>query len=61
MAERRLYYVNFNEVAVVTEAVEASSKAEAIRLVKVGEGERVDFQIDEFRNPTNFRAYREDE
>jgi len=44
MAERGIYYVNFREVAVVTEA---------------GEGERVDFQIDEFRDPKNFRAFRE--
>ena len=52
----RLYYVSFRESAVVTEAVEANSKAEAIRLVKDGLGERVDFAIDEMRFPTNFEA-----
>lgn len=55
----RLYYVNFRESAVITEAVEANSKAEAIRLVKDGLGERVGFEIDEMRNPTKFEAHPE--
>lgn len=52
----RLYYVTFRESAVVVEAVEAKSKAEAIRMVKDGLGERVGFEIDESRFPTNFEA-----
>lgn len=57
----RLYYVTFRESAVVTEAVEANSKAEAIRLVKDGLGDRVDFVVDEMRPPTNFMASPESE
>lgn len=53
--------MTFREVAVVTEAVEARSKAEAIRLVKDGQGERVDFIIDEMRDPTGHRAFLEKE
>ncbi|MFS0852546.1 hypothetical protein [Microbacterium sp. 179-I 3D4 NHS] len=56
-----VYYVSFRESAVVTEAVLARSKAEAIRLVKDGEGKRVSFEIDETRFPTNFEAERESE
>lgn len=55
------YYVEFREVALVTEAVEASSKAEAIRLVKDGLGERVGFAIDETRDPTGHKATAETE
>lgn len=55
------YYVNFRESAVVTEVVEARSKAEAIRLVKVGQGERVGFEIDETRFPTSFEAMPEEQ
>lgn len=55
------YYVNFRESAVITEVVEAKSKAEAIRFVKDGQGERVGFEIDEKRWPTNFEATAEQE
>lgn len=50
------YFVTFRESAVVTEYVAARSKAEAIQRVKDGEGERVDFVVDETRFPTNFEA-----
>lgn len=46
------HLVTFREIAIVTESVQARSKAEAIRLVKEGQGERVGFEIDENRNPT---------
>ncbi len=57
----RVYYVSFNERAVITEVVTARSKAEAIRLVKAGDGERVGFEIDETRWPTSFEAIPEPE
>jgi len=50
------FLVTFRESAVVTETVNARSMAEAIRLVKDGQGERVGFEIDETRNPTSFVA-----
>lgn len=50
---RRRYTVEFRESHIVTEAVWASSKAEAIRLVKEeGEGERLEEVLDEKRGPT---------
>lgn len=51
-----IYSVTFRESAVITEEVEAASKAEAIRLVKDGLGQRVGFEIDETRWPTSHRA-----
>lgn len=52
------YIVTFREPAVVTEVVEARTAREAIEKVKNGEGDRVDFVIDETVNPTRYQAVR---
>lgn len=50
------FIVTFHERAVVTELVYANSKADAIRRVKDGRGDRVGFEIDQSRYPTGFSA-----
>lgn len=56
MAEPRRYYVDFKRVSIVTETVLATSAAEAIRLVRDGSGERVEFDVDGTRGPYGFTA-----
>jgi hypothetical protein len=54
---KRRYTVEYRESIVVYEAVWASSKAEAIRLVKEeGEGERLNEVRDDERGPTSFKV-----
>lgn len=55
-SKTRRYVVTFRESAVVTEMVMAHSAAEAVELMRVGEGERVGFEIDETRDPTHVKA-----
>ena len=55
MAKKR-FTVEFRESHIVTEAVWANSKAEAIRLVKQGDGERLDDLLDEERDPTSHKV-----
>ncbi|GLK17753.1 hypothetical protein [Herbiconiux flava] len=57
----RKFYVSFRESAVITEFVVAGTKREAIAKVRDGLGERIGFEIDETRNPTNFAAVEEAE
>lgn len=57
--DERSYLVTFRESAVITEQVWARTEAEAIRRVKDGLGERVEFDIDETRDPTSHTAYLE--
>jgi hypothetical protein len=56
MAEEKIYFVTFREVCTVTERVWASSRADAIRRVKGGLGERTDQSVDESRSPVGHRA-----
>lgn len=54
--EEKIYFVTFREVHVVTERVFAKSKADAIRQVKDGIGERTLDDVDEYRGPTGHTA-----
>ncbi len=55
--KRRAYYVDFEETLLCTERVYATSKAEAVRLVRdEGLGERTFCEVDERRGPRKFRA-----
>lgn len=55
-AEEQVYFVTFREVHIVTERVSARSKAEAIRRVKDGLGDRTLDDADEHRGPTRYWA-----
>lgn len=55
MAEET-YYVTFHEPHVVVERVVATSKTDAIRRVKSGEGERTSEMVDENHSPTGHTA-----
>jgi hypothetical protein len=54
------YVVTFREPAVVTELVMASNAREAIELVKNGEGERLNFDVDTTVDPTRYKAVRDE-
>lgn len=57
MAEEKRYTVEYRESLIVYEAVWATSKAEALRLVKEeGVGERLDEVRDDERGPTSFKV-----
>lgn len=56
MDQEEIYFVTFREVHVVTERVWATSKADAIRQVKDGTGERTMDDVDEYRGPTGHTA-----
>lgn len=58
--EEKVYQVTFRERLIVTERVVATSKADAIRRVKNGEGERDSEMIDESLYPYGHKAVEED-
>jgi hypothetical protein len=61
MAKEQIYQVSFHETLRVIERVVATSKSDAIRRVKEGEGERVEEMIDEERWPFKHKAKIEEE
>lgn len=52
----KLYMVSYREVVVSTVLVDASSKKEAIALVRDGEGDKVGFDVDDTVQRTRFEA-----
>ncbi|CAQ03284.1 hypothetical protein ACR8AL_14295 [Clavibacter sepedonicus] len=52
----KLYMVSYREVVVCTVLVDASSKKEAIALVRDGEGDKVGFDVDDTVQRTRFEA-----
>lgn len=60
MPGEKIYQVTFRESLIAIERVVATSKADAIRKVKNGEGERDSEMVDEFRWPTGHKATEEE-
>jgi hypothetical protein len=61
VAAEKPYIVTFRESRIITERVYARSAAEAVRLVKDGEGERLGEEADDYREPTSHKAVIEKE
>lgn len=59
--KHQIYQVTFREVLIVVERISATSKTDAIRKVKDGEGERDSEMVDEFRYPYGHKAEIEEE
>lgn len=60
MKEEQIYQVSFHETLAVIERVVATSKADAIRRVKEGDGERIQEMIDEERWQFKHKAWIEE-
>lgn len=56
MTDTETYVVSFKETLLVKETVLAESKAEAIRLVRDGQGIRVSEEVDDWRGPYSMKA-----